>query len=340
MADEMIFQTFLNKSDDYAEFRAARAEDRAAALHRELAMAEVTPTSGCPSRPRIGADRAPRGHVRRHARVFVTGAGTGLGQGDRRRVRAPRRRDRHREPQARAPRRRARRRSRRSARRVLAVACDIREPDQIAPAFDAAEQAFGLPDVLVNNAAANFPAPAEDLSPNAWRTVVDITLNGTFFCAREFARRHLVAGTPGSIVNVGACYAWTGGPGFAHSAAAKAGRQEHGRDPRRRVGALRDPGQRARAGAVPARGHDRRHPFATSTARATRTAASPRCGSVACRELGWAATFLASPYARFISGHTLVVDGANWQRRSMTNPTVVTIRDQMGRGPFDPDAKR
>ena len=71
--------------------------------------------------------------------------------------------------------------------------------------------------MLVNNAAANFPVPAEDMSPNAWRTVVDITLNGTFFCAREFARRHLEAGTPGSIINVGASYAWTGGPGFAHS---------------------------------------------------------------------------------------------------------------------------
>jgi NAD(P)-dependent dehydrogenase (short-subunit alcohol dehydrogenase family) len=54
------------------------------------------------------------------------------------------------------------------------------------------------------------------------------------------------------------------------------------------------------------------------------------------QELGWAATFLASPYARFISGHTLVVDGANWQRRSLTNPAVETVRDQMGRGPFDP----
>ena len=61
----------------------------------------------------------------------------------------------------------------------------------------APSQAFGLPDVLVNNAAANFPVPAEDMSPNAWRTVVDITLNGTFFCSREFGRRHLAAGTPG-----------------------------------------------------------------------------------------------------------------------------------------------
>src|SRR5262245_60749741 len=106
---------------------------------------------------------------------------------------------------------------------VLAHEVDIREPDTIAAAFDSLEADAGLPGVLVNNAAANFPVPAEDMSPNAWRTVVDITLNGTFFCAREFGRRHLAAGTPGSIVNIGASYAWTGGPGFAHSAAAKAG---------------------------------------------------------------------------------------------------------------------
>src|SRR4030095_3213241 len=107
--------------------------------------------------------------------------------------------------------------------RVSTVACDIRDPEQIAAAFDAAAAAFRLPAVLINNAAANFPVPAEDMSPNAWRTVIDITLNGTFFCAREFARRHFVDGTRGAIVTVGASYAWTGGPGFAHSAAAKAG---------------------------------------------------------------------------------------------------------------------
>jgi NAD(P)-dependent dehydrogenase (short-subunit alcohol dehydrogenase family) len=52
-------------------------------------------------------------------------------------------------------------------------------------------------------------------------------------------------------------------------------------------------------------------------------------------ELGWAATFLASPYGAFISGHTLVVDGANWQRRTLTNPPVELVREQMGRDPFE-----
>ena len=55
------------------------------------------------------------------------------------------------------------------------------------------------------------------------------------------------------------------------------------------------------------------------------------------QELGWAATFLASPYARFVSGHTLVVDGANWQRRTLTNPPVATVRRQLGLGPFVPE---
>src|SRR3954470_13452091 len=59
--------------------------------------------------------------------------------------------------------------------RVVTVTCDIRDADQVAAAFDQAEAELGLPDVLVNNAAANFPVPAEDMSPNAWRTVVDIT---------------------------------------------------------------------------------------------------------------------------------------------------------------------
>jgi NAD(P)-dependent dehydrogenase (short-subunit alcohol dehydrogenase family) len=216
----------------------------------------------------------------------------------------------------------------------IAVPCDIREPESIAAAFDAAEERFGLPGVLVNNAAANFPVPAEDMSPNAWRTVVDITLNGTFFCSREFGRRHLAAGTPASIVNVGASYAWTGGPGFAHSAAAKAGVknltetlavewgpygiQVNGLVP----GLFPHEDMTADISGNLERTHDK-------------DVCQPALRVGQRQELGWAATFLASPYGRFISGHTLVVDGANWQRRSLTNPPVVSVRDQMGKGPFE-----
>ena len=217
---------------------------------------------------------------------------------------------------------------------VLTVACDIREPEQVTAAYDQIESELRLPDVLINNAAANFPVPAEDMSTNAWRTVVDITLNGTFFMAREFARRHIAAATPGSIVNVGASYAWTGGPGFAHSAAAKAGVKNMVET----LAVEWGPYGIAVNGLVPGL-----FPHEDMTAdikgNLDRTNDKDHCQPALrvgrLRELGWAATFLASPYARFISGHTLVVDGANWQRRSLTNPEVVTVRDQMGRGPFE-----
>src|SRR4051812_38861743 len=221
--------------------------------------------------------------------------------------------------------------------RVVTVTCDIRDADQIAAAFDQAEAEVGLPDVLVNNAAANFPVPAEDMSPNAWRTVVDITLTGTFLCSREMARRHLVAGTPGSIIDVGASYAWTGGPGFAHSAAAKAGVKNMVET----LAVEWAPYGIQVNGLVPGLFP---HEDMTADIRGNldrtseKDVGQPALRVGRLRELGWAATFLASPFARFISGHTLVVDGANWQRRSLTNPPVVTVRQQMGKGPFDPGA--
>lgn len=286
---------------------------------------------GLPEPPAVGATALPPGTFAGET-VFVTGGGTGLGRAiatEFARLGAnivvASRKAEHLEQGAEA--------LSGLGGQVLTVTCDIRDPDQIAAAFDTAADQLGLPGVLVNNAAANFPVPAEDMSPNAWRTVVDITLNGTFFCAREFARRHLAAGTPGSIVNVGASYAWTGGPGFAHSAAAKAGVKNMVET----LAVEWGPYGIQVNGLVPGM-----FPHEDMTAdikgnldrTSEKDACQPALRVGRLRELGWAATFLASPYARFVAGHTLVVDGANWQRRSLTNPAVVSVRDQMGKSPF------
>ncbi|MET9699349.1 SDR family oxidoreductase [Streptomyces sp. NPDC006529] len=294
------------------------------------------PPGGLPGPPPLGAAALAPGTYAGQV-VLVTGGGSGLGKAIAAEfarlgadlVIASRRAERleaAREELAAVP----------GAGRVRAAVCDIRDPERVAEVFDAAEAALGLPDVLVNNAAANFPCPAEDLSPNAWRAVVDITLTGTWFMTREFGRRHLAAGTPGSIVSIGASYAWTGGPGFAHSAAAKAGVKnlvetlavEWGPYGIRINGLVpglfphEDMTEDIRGGLDPAGSgaEDARQP-------------ALRVGRP--RELGWAATFLASPYARFVTGHTLVVDGANWQRRSVVAPGVVPVREQLGRGPFE-----
>src|SRR5450631_3363638 len=223
--------------------------------------------------------------------------------------------------------------------RALGVACDIRDAEAIAAAFDAVESGLGPVDSLINNAAGNFPVPAEDMSPNAWRTVVDIVLNGTYLCSREFARRLIPADRPGSIVNVGASYAWTGGPGFAHSAAAKAGVKNMVETLAVEWGPYGIQVNGLVPGLFP-------HEDMTADIKGNldrtneKDACQPALRVGRLQELGWAATFLASPFARFISGHTLVVDGANWQRRTLTNVAVVTVRDQMGRGPFDPNPSR
>lgn len=291
----------------------------------------MTELQGLPEPPAIGASALPPGTYEGTA-VFITGGGTGLGRAiasEFARLGASiviaSRKPEHLEQGENA--------IREIGAPVLAVACDIREPDSIAAAFDAAVDAFGLPSVLVNNAAANFPVPAEDMSPNAWRTVVDITLNGTYFCSREFGRRHLAGSTCGSIINVGASYAWTGGPGFAHSSAAKAGVKNMVETLAVEWGPYGIQVNGLVPGLFPH--EDMTADIQGNLVRTNdKDVCQPALRVGRLRELGWAATFLASPYARFISGHTLVVDGANWQRRSLTNPPVVSVRDQMGKGPF------
>ena len=289
------------------------------------------PLPGLPGPPPMGASALPAGTFD-GTDVFVTGAGTGLGKAiatEFARLGAgiviASRKPEHLEAGAAS--------MAEVGARCHTVACDIRDPEQIAAAFDAAAAAGFRPSVLVNNAAANFPVPAEDMSPNAWRTVVDITLNGAFFCSREFARRHLAARTPASIVNIGATYAWTGGPGFAHSAAAKAGIVNLTETLAVEWGPYGIQVNCLVPGLMP---HDDMTADIQGNLRRThdKDVCQPALRVGSPRELGWAATFLASPYARFISGHTLVVDGANWQRRSLTNPAVVTVRDQMDRPPF------
>jgi len=214
--------------------------------------------------------------------------------------------------------------------RAAHAGADIRDAAQIAAAFDAVEEALGPARVLVNNAAANFPVPAEDLSPNGWRAVTQIVLDGTFFCSQELFRRCRTAGEPGAICNILATQSFTGGPGMAHTAAAKAGvgnltktlavewAPEGVRVNALAPGLFPHEDMRADLQALRPDGDDvdaRRSP-------------AGRLGRL--HELGWAATWLCSPYASFVTGHTLVVDGANWLRRDFVMPEFTAVREQIG----------
>jgi len=105
--------------------------------------------------------------------------------------------------------------------RALGIAADVRQPEAVEAALRQAHEQFGPIDVLLSGAAGNFLARALDMSPNAFKTVVDIDLLGSFNVAR-LAYDHLRK--PGaSILQISAGQAFTPTPFQAHVCAAKAG---------------------------------------------------------------------------------------------------------------------
>lgn len=194
---------------------------------------------------------------------------------------------------------------------AIAVRCDVRDPEQVDQMIQAAVDRFGGVDILVNNAAGNFVAPAEDLSVNGWNAVVGIVLNGSFYCSRAAGKQMIRQGRGGNILSIVATYAWTGGPGTIHSACAKAGvvtmMQTLAVEWARygiRANSIA-PGPIEGTGAAPALWPT---PEAAQAVRAGVPAG--RMGEVI--EVARAASYLVSDYASYVTGDCLVIDGGSW----------------------------
>ncbi len=195
-----------------------------------------------------------------------------------------------------------------SGRTVLAFPADVRDPDAIGRAVRATVERFGKLDTLVNGAAGNFLAPAAALSPNGFKTVVDIDLNGTFNASRA-AFEALKESGNGLILNISATLHYHGTPLQIHASAAKAGIDavtrnlavEWGRFGIRVCGVA--PG--------PIAGTEGMKRLAPGELGEKARAAIPagRFGEI--DEIAAAAVFLRSPAAAYVSGHVLVVDGAH-----------------------------
>ncbi|WP_373522344.1 SDR family oxidoreductase [Aquiflexum sp.] len=107
--------------------------------------------------------------------------------------------------------------------KVLPLACDVREIDQVEKMFADAVAHFGKVDVVLNNAAGNFISPTERLSTNAFNTVLDIVLKGTANVTMTAGKHWIKEKQPGTFLNIVTTYAWTGSGYVVPSAAAKAG---------------------------------------------------------------------------------------------------------------------
>ncbi|WP_409275403.1 2,4-dienoyl-CoA reductase [Neobacillus sp. SCS-31] len=195
---------------------------------------------------------------------------------------------------------------------ILAIEMDVRNINDVTRMVKETIGEFGGIHYLVNNAAGNFICPAEKLTPNGWKSVIDIVLNGTFYCSSEVGKYWITNKVEGVIINMVATYAWDAGAGVIHSAAAKAGvlsmtrtlAVEWGRKYGIRVNAIA-PGPIERTGGA--------EKLWESEEAARRTLESVPLGRLGKpEEIAELAYFLFSENASYINGECITMDGGQW----------------------------
>jgi len=198
---------------------------------------------------------------------------------------------------------------------ILTVSSDVRDYAATQQVVEQTVVRFGAIDILVNNAAGNFHCPFDKLSPNGWRAVVDIDLNGTFnFCHTAFqALKQSRFG--GRVINISLAQAMSGWPGSAHAASAKAGvtaltrslAVEWGPHAIRINNVL--PGPIENTEGVRKLYEDR-----GEADKERERMALGHFGQT--DDIAQACVFLASPAGSFITGCDLTVDGGRWLKRA------------------------
>jgi peroxisomal 2,4-dienoyl-CoA reductase len=200
--------------------------------------------------------------------------------------------------------------------RSLAVAGDVRKPDDVDVVIARTVETLGRLDILVNGAAGNFVCLAEKLSPNGFGTVVDIDLKGTFNVSRA-AYPHLKE-RGGAILNISATLQLLGTMGQSHASAAKAGIDALTRSLAAEWGPA---GVRVNGLAPgPVEGTEGVRRLTTEASRRLIQEHCPLGRMATIDEVANAAVFLCSDASAFVTGITLVVDGGLWLRSARALP--------------------
>jgi NAD(P)-dependent dehydrogenase (short-subunit alcohol dehydrogenase family) len=189
---------------------------------------------------------------------------------------------------------------------------DVREQEHAEAMVKFTVEKFGEIDVLINNAAGNFICPVEKMTPNGWKSVIDIVLNGTFLCSHAVGNHWIAGKHKGSIINMVATYAWNAGAGVAHSAAAKAGvlsltrtlAVEWGHKYGIRTNAIA-PGPIERTG-----GAEKLWISEEAAKRTIESVPLKRLGTP--EEIAGLAYFISSEQAAYMNGECITLDGGQW----------------------------
>jgi peroxisomal 2,4-dienoyl-CoA reductase len=200
-------------------------------------------------------------------------------------------------------------------RRALAVRTDIRQVEQIGAMVQAALNAFGRIDILVNNAAGSFLAAARKITPRGWQSVVDTTLNGTFFCSQAVGWRMMEQGS-GKIINITATLHFKGSPGLIAPTAAKAGVEALTKTLALEWARFNILVNAIAPGPIYTEGADR-HLWSNQAFHDMIRRGVPlgRFGNA--EDIANMAVYLASPAGNYITGATFVVDGGEWLKKGM-----------------------
>jgi len=206
--------------------------------------------------------------------------------------------------------------------KASAVQVDVRDQERVQAMAKEVHDAHGRIDLLVNNAAGNFYAPSETLSANAWKSVIEIDLYGTFYCTQAVFP-YMKAQGGGRVVSTSMTLHYRGWPMMAHATAAKAGIDaltktlavewaDHGI----RMNVIAPgpiPTEGVRKAFMPPPGAPVPDFFSVEKAMESYAKSAiplKRWGTP--EDIGQMVAYLASPAGDWITGSTFVVDGGEW----------------------------
>jgi len=197
---------------------------------------------------------------------------------------------------------------------VLPISADVRDAAAIAAAVDACVEQLGMPDIVINNAAGNFISPTERLSANAWKTVVDIVLNGTAFLTLDVGKRWIKAGRGGVFLNITTTYTRLGSGFVAPSASAKSGVETLTKSLASEWGRYGIRLNCIAPGPIYSEGaFSRLDPSGEFAKKGIRDIPAGRFGEV--EEIANLAGYLVSDYASWVSGESVALDGGGFPFR-------------------------
>ena len=239
--------------------------------------------------------------------TIVTGGGTGIGESIAREFAArgapvliASRKTEHLEP--------VRDSIRKAGGKCEMTVCDVRDAAACDAMVAEAVKHFGRLDVMINNHGASIPSPSLNLSPNGWKAVVAINLDGTFFCSKAAARQFIEQKSGGSIINISSTAGVHGSSFMLPYGAAKAGVINLTISQASEWGALGIRVNCIAPGPIETEGAGARvWPSEKIKEFVAKSRALERFGRV--EEIAYPCIFLASEAASWISGATLIVDG-------------------------------